>query len=165
MISYKRDTFRSVASPEGLLQKSPFCVHELRERGLLQVIRTLSLASRARHLPFVSPTARRALAPPAFFGGSKSYLLAFGQKYGTPYFSVRKRHSNTPEAAPSSHSFSVSGRNSPAIVLRRYPRRDPIQFLKPFSPDPTGTPLCVAKATIPPKATLDLILESSASET
>ena len=43
-------------------------------------------------------------------------------------------------------------------------RRDPIQFLKPVSPDPIRTRLGVAKATIPPKATLHLILESSASD-
>jgi len=54
-----------------------------------------------------------------------------------------------------------------ALAKREKPivRRDPIQFLKPVSPDPTRTRLRVAKATIPPKATLDLILESSASDT
>src|SRR6516225_3730434 len=54
-----------------------------------------------------------------------------------------------------------------ALAKREKPilRRDPIQFLEPVSPDPSRTPLRLAKATIPPKATLDLILESSASET
>src|SRR6266481_4475161 len=53
-----------------------------------------------------------------------------------------------------------------ALAKRERPivRRDPVQFLKPVSPDPTRTRLRVAKATIPPKATLDLILESSASD-
>jgi RNA polymerase primary sigma factor len=53
-----------------------------------------------------------------------------------------------------------------ALAKREKPivRRAPVQFLKPVSPDPTRTRLRVAKATIPPKATLDLILESSASD-
>src|SRR5271165_4530145 len=53
-----------------------------------------------------------------------------------------------------------------ALAKREKPivPRDPVQFLKPVSPDPTRTRLRVAKATIPPKATLHLILESSASD-
>ena len=53
-----------------------------------------------------------------------------------------------------------------ALAKREKPiaQRDPIQFLKPVSPDPSRTHFRVAKATIPPKATLHLILESSASD-
>jgi RNA polymerase primary sigma factor len=53
-----------------------------------------------------------------------------------------------------------------ALVKREKPivRGDPIQFHNPVSPDPTRTRLRVAKAIIPPKADLHLILESSASE-
>jgi hypothetical protein len=53
-----------------------------------------------------------------------------------------------------------------ALAKREKPvlRRDPIQFLKPVSPDPTRTRLRVAEAIIPPKTTVHLILESSASE-
>src|SRR6202790_1959699 len=45
-----------------------------------------------------------------------------------------------------------------ALAKREKPiaRRDPIQFLKPVSPEPTRTRLRVAKAIIPPKATLHL---------
>jgi hypothetical protein len=63
----------------------------------------------ARHLPFKSSTACRALAPAASFRGPLCFASLSAKKYGTPYFSARNLTQNIPEAAPkASRSFSVS---------------------------------------------------------
>src|SRR5271165_3114324 len=58
----------------------------------LRLKRPTPNASR-RCLPFKSSTAFRALAPTAFFRGSLCFASLSAKKYGTPYFSARKRTS------------------------------------------------------------------------
>src|SRR6516162_1034750 len=87
--------------------------------------------------------------------GKPKTLEEIGKKFGV----TRERIRQLQNIALAKLRRALAKREKPIV------RRDPIQFLKPVSPDPTRTRLRVAKATIPPKATLDLILESSASDT
>jgi RNA polymerase primary sigma factor len=88
-------------------------------------------------------------------GGEPKTLEEIGKKFGV----TRERIRQLQNMALAKLRRALAKREKPIV------RRDPIQFLKPVSPNPSRTPLRVAKATIPPKATLDLILESSASDT
>jgi len=88
-------------------------------------------------------------------GGKPKTLEEVGKKFGV----TRERIRQLQNIALAKLRRALAKREKPIV------RHDPVQFLKPVSPDPTRTPLRVAKATIPPKATLDLILESSASDT
>jgi len=94
------------------LTPDPFRTHErpsvqecrLRLKRLPSSSRTL-----ARHLPFKSSTAFRALAPTASFRGPQSYRFAFGQKNMAHHiFQSSSELQNISEAAPSSRSFSLS---------------------------------------------------------
>src|SRR5438309_2890062 len=87
-------------------------------------------------------------------GGKPKTLEEVGKKFGV----TRERIRQLQNIALSKLRRAFAKREKPIV------RRDPIQFLKPVSPDPTRTRLRVAKATIPPKATPHLILESSASD-
>ena len=87
-------------------------------------------------------------------GGNPKTLEEVGKKFGV----TRERIRQLQNIALAKLRRALAKREKPIV------RRDPIQFLKPVSPDPTRTRLRVAKATIPPKATLHLILESSASD-
>src|SRR6266481_3363346 len=86
--------------------------------------------------------------------GEPKILEEIGKKFGV----TRERIRQLQNIALAKLRRALAKREKPIV------RRDPIQFLNPVSPDPTRTRLRVAKATIPPKATLDLILESSASD-
>lgn len=88
-------------------------------------------------------------------GGKPKTLEEVGKRFGV----TRERIRQLQNIALAKLRRALAKREKPIL------RRDPIQFLEPVSPDPSRTPLRLAKATIPPKATLDLILESSASET
>jgi RNA polymerase primary sigma factor len=88
-------------------------------------------------------------------GGKPKTLEEIGKKFKV----TRERIRQLQNIALAKLRRTLAKREKPIVG------RDPNQFLKPVSPDPTRTPLRVAKATIPPKATLDLILESSASDT
>jgi RNA polymerase primary sigma factor len=87
-------------------------------------------------------------------GGNPKTLEEVGKKFGV----TRERLRQLQNIALVKLRRALAKREKPIV------RRDPIQFLKPASPDPTRTRLRVAKATIPPKASLHLILESSASD-
>ena len=87
-------------------------------------------------------------------GGNPKTLEEVGKKFGV----TRERIRQLQNIALVKLRRALAKREKPIV------RRDPIQFLKSVSPDPTRTRLRVAKATIPPKATLHLILESSASD-
>jgi RNA polymerase primary sigma factor len=86
-------------------------------------------------------------------GGNPKTLEEVGKKFGV----TRERIRQLQNIALVKLRRALAKREKPIV------RRDPIQFLKPASPDPTRTRLRVAKATIPPKASPHLILESSAS--
>jgi len=86
-------------------------------------------------------------------GGKPKTLEEVGKKFGV----TRERIRQLQNIALVKLRRALAKKEKPIV-------RDPIQFLKPVSPDPTRTRLRVAKATIPPKATLHLILESSASD-
>jgi hypothetical protein len=86
--------------------------------------------------------------------GKPKTLEEVGKKFGV----TRERIRQLQNIALAKLRRALAKREKPIV------RRDPIQFLKPVSPDPTRTRLRVTKATIPPKATLHLILESSASD-
>ena len=88
-------------------------------------------------------------------GGKPKTLEEVGKRFGV----TRERIRQLQNIALAKLRRALAKREKPIL------RRDPIQFLEPVSPDPSRTPLRLAKATIPPKATLDLILESSASDT
>jgi RNA polymerase primary sigma factor len=87
-------------------------------------------------------------------GGNPKTLEVVGKKFGV----TRERIRQVQNIALAKLRRALAKREKPIV------RRDPIQFLKPVSPDPARTRLRVAKATRPPKATLHLILESSASD-
>ncbi|HEY6841955.1 MAG TPA: sigma factor-like helix-turn-helix DNA-binding protein, partial [Chthoniobacterales bacterium] len=87
-------------------------------------------------------------------GGKPKTLEEVGKKFGV----TRERIRQLQNIAMAKLRRALAKREKPTV------RRDPIQFLKPVSPDPIRTRLRVAKAIIPPKAALHLILESSASE-
>ena len=86
--------------------------------------------------------------------GKPKTLEEVGKKFGV----TRERIRQLQNIALAKLRRALSKKETPIV------RRDPIQFLKPVSPDPARTRLFMAKATIPPKATPHLILESSASE-
>ena len=79
-------------------------------------------------------------------GGKPKTLEEVGKKFGV----TRERIRQLQNIALAKLRRALAKREKPIV------RRDPIQFLKPVSPDPTRTRLRVAKATIPPKATLHL---------
>src|SRR6201984_731120 len=76
-------------------------------------------------------------------GGKPKTLEEVGKKFGV----TRERIRQLQNIALAKLHRALAKREKPIV------RRDPIQFLKPVSPDPTRTRLRVAKATtIPPKA-------------
>jgi RNA polymerase primary sigma factor len=85
--------------------------------------------------------------------GKPKTLEEVGKKFGV----TRERIRQLQNIALAKLRRALAKREKPNV------RRDPIQFLKPVASDPTRKRLRVAKATIPPKATPHLILESSAS--
>jgi RNA polymerase primary sigma factor len=87
-------------------------------------------------------------------GGKPETLEEVGKKFGV----TRERIRQLQNIALAKLRRALVKREKPIV------RGDPIQFHNPVSPDPTRTRLRVAKAIIPPKAALHLILESSASE-
>ena len=87
-------------------------------------------------------------------GGKPKTLEEVGKKFGV----TRERIRQLQNIALVKLRRALAKREKPNV------RRDPIQFLKPVSPDPTRTRLRVAKAYIPPKTTLHLILESSPND-
>ena len=87
-------------------------------------------------------------------GGDRKTLEEVGKKFGV----TRERIRQLQNIALAKLRRALAKREKPIV------RRDPVQFLKPVAADPTRTRLRVAKATIPPKAALHLILESSASD-
>src|SRR6202171_6003834 len=86
--------------------------------------------------------------------GKPKTLEEIGKKFGV----TRKRIRQLQNIALAKLRRALAKREQ-SIVWR-----DPIQLLKPVSPDPTRTRLRVAKATIPPKAPLHLILESNCQQ-
>src|ERR1700682_1414866 len=86
--------------------------------------------------------------------GKPKTLEEVGKKFGV----TRERIRQLQNIALAKLRRALAKREKPTV------RRDPIQLLKPVSPDPTRTRLRVAKATIPPKAPLHLILESNCQQ-
>src|SRR5580700_1658209 len=74
-------------------------------------------------------------------GGKPKTLEEVGEKFGV----TRERIRQLQNIALAKLRRALAKREKPTV------RRDPIQFLKPVSPDPTRTRLRVAKATIRPK--------------
>ena len=74
-------------------------------------------------------------------GGKPKSLEEVGKKFGV----TRERIRQLQNVALAKLRRALAKREKPTV------RRDPIQFLKPVSPDPTRTRLRVAKATIRPK--------------
>src|SRR5262245_24997010 len=79
-------------------------------------------------------------------GGKPKSLEGVGKKFGV----TRERIRQLQNIAPAKLRRALAKWEKPIV------RRDPVQFLKPVSPDLTRTRLGVAKANLPPKATLDL---------
>src|SRR6266436_1033360 len=83
-------------------------------------------------------------------GGKPKSLEEVGKKFGV----TRERIRQLQNIALAKLRRALAKREKPIV------RRDPVQFLKAVSPDPTRTRLGVAKATNPPKATLDLFVSA-----
>jgi len=118
-----------------------------------------SVADRKFHSPYrllvwTTASARLSSIDSGWTAANRKTLEEVGKKFGA----TRERIRQLQNIALAKLRRALAKREKPIV------RRDPVQFLKPVSPDPTRTRLGGAKATIPPKATLDLILESSASD-
>src|SRR6516164_2170702 len=83
-------------------------------------------------------------------GGKPKTLEEVGKKFGV----TRERIRQLQNIALAKLRRALVKREKPIV------RCDPVQFLKPVSPDLTRTRLGVAKANIPPKATLDLLVSA-----
>ena len=83
-------------------------------------------------------------------GGKPETLEEVGKKFGV----TRERIRQLQNIALAKLRRALAKREKPIV------RCDPVQFLKPVSPDLTRTRLGVAKANIPPKATLDLLVSA-----
>src|SRR6516164_4032086 len=83
-------------------------------------------------------------------GGKPETLEEVGKKFGV----TRERIRQLQNIALAKLRRALVKREKPIV------RCDPVQFLKPVSPDLTRTRLGVAKANIPPKATLDLLVSA-----
>jgi hypothetical protein len=81
-------------------------------------------------------------------GSKPKTLEEVGKKFGV----TRERIRQLQNIALGKLRKALAKREKPIVG------RDPVQFCKPVSPDPIRTRLGVAKATIPPKATLDLFV-------
>src|SRR5215470_6757672 len=84
-------------------------------------------------------------------GGKPRTLEEVGKKFGV----TRERIRQLQNIALAKLRRALAKREKPIV------RRNPIQFLKPVSPDGTRTRLGVVKANIPPKASQDLFVSAA----